>query len=1134
MKRKLVRAGLAAILVLNQTAIALAQTPRATLLDRARNKHLVGHEDAALIARIDAAIAEWDPRNLDSPYLITNQLPGGPKYSIRRPDLAEFIQDADAAVALGKMLFWEMQAGSDYGSSKEVDGKQVVYGTACASCHYRFGADARDKNTDAIAYQAWDKFQNGRPGLDPAPVPDEEVIRPPFTQRALPFQANKTVDPAWFTKGDPGLLQHQVIGSQGIELKKFTGLDATTGIDQGAPIALPDPAGVHLRQDMFAAPAQQRRLRQVTARNSPTVINSVFYDRQFHDGRAESTFNGFSVFGDFDNRVILRKATLQPDGATRSVEAAHVAIPNASLASQAVGPIVNEVEMSYQGRTFHDLAVKLLRAQPLKSQQVSPSDSVLGPYASVDPAAGLHDPQTKQKLNYRDLIKKAFRQEWWAEDARVTKSLGAAIEGARARFDVALSKLPADDPLVVEIKATIDAVKHFPATRVLAMLDEQLNFEDLSDQEIAGLYDATFRWYEVEGQVLPLRTAVTSQMNPDRMEIDERLAELTAGGPDGLTAKDDLMVNNFSLFWGLSIMLYESTLISNDTPFDRMLRGDASGVQALSKLLNLDVIKVSPTDPRATDPPEPLTDDEIRRVQLDKLQSLNSPPTLDAVGMFQRGMRVFVTNCGECHAPPFFTSAANLELAPEIPAPIAELHGESLLPPSQADSFQMKLLASGKRENVGVEDADRRNLGGRDFFFDFERIPAVEATVAPLMVELMRIPDVRPLSFNAGALPGGVLPDRVPMITWIGTRPPLEFAPSPGPVNRRIRPHAFYDAGFYNIGVSEPRFDWGIWGFAASDFSLSFDPALMDAARALVEATPTAAGAQRALTGPRLTPEMTLSLPSLGSAYVLPRRMPLRRPQAALPAIRAGLAPGEDGAAVEDGAAADPQQPDSAPTDVTAEGDVRAEMIRQIAGIEPSDHSAERNFLGAIPDQQRRDIHFFSRARRMVMSEETWGHRKPFISDNELAGWGAFKSPTLRNIALTEPYMHNGRFKTLRQVLDFYSFDNPTLIPAHPTFNPDLHPDMGRLALNDDGLIEGLPDGIGLAGIVQIQDAESLLFFMHCLTDERVRKESGPFDHPSITLVNGHADDLTDNVFIVKETGTEGTTEALPTFPSAK
>ncbi|MEN3001242.1 MAG: cytochrome c peroxidase, partial [Armatimonadota bacterium] len=34
---------------------------------------------------------------------------------------------------------------------------------------------------------------------------------------------------------------------------------------------------------------------------------------------------------------------------------------------------------------------------------------------------------------------------------------------------------------------------------------------------------------------------------------------------------------------------------------------------------------------------------------------------------------------------------------------------------------------------------------------------------------------------------------------------------------------------------------------------------------------------------------------------------------------------------------------------------------------------------------------------------------------------GAFKIPTLRNIALTAPYMHNGVFQTLEEVLDFYA-----------------------------------------------------------------------------------------------------------------
>jgi cytochrome c peroxidase len=33
----------------------------------------------------------------------------------------------------------------------------------------------------------------------------------------------------------------------------------------------------------------------------------------------------------------------------------------------------------------------------------------------------------------------------------------------------------------------------------------------------------------------------------------------------------------------------------------------------------------------------------------------------------------------------------------------------------------------------------------------------------------------------------------------------------------------------------------------------------------------------------------------------------------------------------------------------------------------------------------------------------------------------AFKVPTLRNVALTAPYMHNGAYATLEQVVDFYN-----------------------------------------------------------------------------------------------------------------
>ena len=41
----------------------------------------------------------------------------------------------------------------------------------------------------------------------------------------------------------------------------------------------------------------------------------------------------------------------------------------------------------------------------------------------------------------------------------------------------------------------------------------------------------------------------------------------------------------------------------------------------------------------------------------------------------------------------------------------------------------------------------------------------------------------------------------------------------------------------------------------------------------------------------------------------------------------------------------------------------------------------------------------------------------PFTPNNN----GKFKAPSLRNIALTAPYMHDGRFETLEQVIDHYS-----------------------------------------------------------------------------------------------------------------
>jgi cytochrome c peroxidase len=52
---------------------------------------------------------------------------------------------------------------------------------------------------------------------------------------------------------------------------------------------------------------------------------------------------------------------------------------------------------------------------------------------------------------------------------------------------------------------------------------------------------------------------------------------------------------------------------------------------------------------------------------------------------------------------------------------------------------------------------------------------------------------------------------------------------------------------------------------------------------------------------------------------------------------------------------------------------------------------------------------------------------------------GAFKTPTLRNVALSAPYMHDGSLKTLKDVVDFYAGGGNS--------NPEQDPQMKKISL---------------------------------------------------------------------------------------
>ena len=60
---------------------------------------------------------------------------------------------------------------------------------------------------------------------------------------------------------------------------------------------------------------------------------------------------------------------------------------------------------------------------------------------------------------------------------------------------------------------------------------------------------------------------------------------------------------------------------------------------------------------------------------------------------------------------------------------------------------------------------------------------------------------------------------------------------------------------------------------------------------------------------------------------------------------------------------------------------------------------------------------------------------------------GVYKAPTLRNIAVSSPYMHDGRFSTLDEVIDFYSEN----VKNSATINPLMHHVMdGGVRLSDE------------------------------------------------------------------------------------
>lgn len=97
------------------------------------------------------------------------------------------------------------------------------------------------------------------------------------------------------------------------------------------------------------------------------------------------------------------------------------------------------------------------------------------------------------------------------------------------------------------------------------------------------------------------------------------------------------------------------------------------------------------------------------------------------------------------------------------------------------------------------------------------------------------------------------------------------------------------------------------------------------------------------------------------------------------------------------------------------------------------------------------------------------------VFDAELVG--VFKIPSLRNVALTAPYMHDGRFATLEEVINHYD--------SGINKSPNL-----------DDVFKSWDTGETIRLGLSEEEKSSLVAFLHTLTDENYMNDlrfSDPF-----------------------------------------
>ncbi len=689
----------------------------------------------------------------------------------------DYVRDRAAAMVLGKALFWDMQVGSD--------GVQ-----ACASCHFKAGADDRTKNQLNPNHLGGDLTMQLH-----GPNADQEVVASDFPLHKL---ANPDIagDPACTTPMVATLPQppvstggtvtvcdagnivsdvNDVMSSMGVVFSPFTDIPipgASAFVNNPANTVNPVLPDIRTPGALDPIPVFQG-LRRVEPRNTPIFFGTVINFDNFWDGRARHDFNGGSVFGASDpqSHVMVNDGT-SAGGLT--LTATRQIIRFSSLGSLATGPALSNFEMSFDGRNWAKIGKKLLQAgvTPLANQLVEPTDSVLGPYSNQGGSQCAVLGRTTAVgtpglcVSYNELIQMAFYPQLWA-------NTNDHLDGASVPTTL---QPPDGDP-----------------------------FDGFS------LTIAT-------GQAVAANTSQFTQMEA-----------------------------NMALFFGLGVQLWGSILMPDDTPFDQFMEQNPDAFLALGEAGEPLIVKGIPLCTQNGNVRPCITEfgNFKRDVSLGGTRQPSDPDPLLGMDIFE-GSNVSGKNrdfrsarCGTCHLGPELTdnniirthASQLLDFVPEFIDPGVEMALEPLGRPRVISGF---LLESELNENG--QDAIERFIVNQSIVVnpvDGLAYPDGAALidngvynigVRPSSEDIGRggsDPFGKPLSIatlmlnNLGGVPGTPLPNFDPGISPIGGGVFAENAHdqqiNPGfeaePVNPQLPPYLAPWVNLDPVGNAHPELD---------------------------------------------------------------------------------------------------------------------------------------------------------------------------------------------------------------------------------------------------------------------------------------------------------------------------------------